>query len=118
MQGNLKKVPKLIYKSLHSGSNKQNVNLALAIFHKTTIAACKSYLPKRQDMSSFLTLVNKWLTTANAKKRFVPNALGNAMTTGNGKIDFFRGFAEWKEEWSLNGFSAFALTKQTYSALE
>ena len=40
-------------------------------------------------MSSFLTLVNKWWTIGNAKKRFVPNALGNAITAGNGKMNFF-----------------------------
>ena len=42
---------------------------------------------ERQDMSSFLTLVNKWWIIANAKKRFVPNALG---TAGKGKMDFFK----------------------------
>ena len=117
MQGNLKKAPKLTYKALHPGNNKQDVNLALAIFHKTTVAACKSYLLERHDMSSFLTLVNKWWTIANAKKRFVPNALGNAITAGDGKMDFLQGFAGCLEKWSLNGSSAFALTKQTSSAL-
>ena len=32
-------------------------------------------------------------------------------------MDFLQGFAEWLEEWSLNGSSTFALTKQTSSAL-
>ena len=53
LQGNLKKAPKLTYKALHLGNNKQDVNLPLAIFHDTTIAPCKSYLPERQDTSSF-----------------------------------------------------------------
>ena len=36
---------------------------------------------------------------------------------GNGKMDFFQGFDGWLEEWFLSGSSAFALTKQTSSAL-
>ena len=55
---NIEKALKLTYKVLHSGNNKQNVNLVLAIFHETTIARSKSYLPERQDVSSFLTFVN------------------------------------------------------------
>ena len=39
------KAPKLTYEVLHPGHNKQNVNLALAIFHDTTIDAIKSYFP-------------------------------------------------------------------------
>ena len=74
-------------------------------------------MPEKQDMSSFLTLVNEWWTIANAKKRFVPNALGNAITTGNGKIDFFQGFSRWLEKWSLNNSAAFESTKQTCRAL-
>ena len=45
LKGNLRKAPKLTYKALHPGNNEQNVNLALAIFHDTTVAACKSYFP-------------------------------------------------------------------------
>ena len=59
------------------------------MFHETIITLCKSYLPERQDMASFLTLVNKWWTIASAKKRFVSNALGNAIRSKNGKMNFF-----------------------------
>ena len=45
LKANLRKAPKLTYEGLHPGHNKQNVNLALAIFHDTTIAAIKSYFP-------------------------------------------------------------------------
>ena len=79
MQGNLKKAPKLTYKALHPANNKQDVNLALAIFHETTVAACKSYLPERQDMPSCVTFVNKWWMIANAKKRSASNVLGQGL---------------------------------------
>ena len=45
LKANLRKAPKLAYKVLHPGHNKQKVNLALAIFHDTTIAAIKNYFP-------------------------------------------------------------------------
>ena len=41
LKGNLRKAPKLSYQALHPGNNKQNVSLALAFFHDTTIAAAK-----------------------------------------------------------------------------
>ena len=57
LDGNLRKAPKLGYKSLHPGDNKQNVELALAIFHETTIAASRNYYPEREDISRFLDLI-------------------------------------------------------------
>ena len=45
LKANLRTAPKLTYEVLHPGHNKQNVNLALAILHDTTIAAIKSYFP-------------------------------------------------------------------------
>ena len=51
LKGNLRKAPKLSYEA---GDNKQNVPLALALFHDTTIAAVKSYYPNREDVSGFL----------------------------------------------------------------
>ena len=45
LKANLHKAPKFTYEVLHPGHNKQNVNLALAIFHDTTITAIKSYFP-------------------------------------------------------------------------
>ena len=45
---------------------------------------------ERQDMSSFLTLVNKWWTIENAKKRFVPNALGMPSRLETAKWIFFK----------------------------
>ena len=58
LKANLRKAPKLTYDVLHPGHNKQNVNLALAIFHDTTIAAIKSYFPSRQDGTGFLSAIN------------------------------------------------------------
>ena len=53
LQGNLKKAHKLSYRSLNPGNNKQDVSFALSIFDESTIAAVKSYLPKRDDVISF-----------------------------------------------------------------
>ena len=53
LKANLRKAPKLTYEVLHPDHNKQNVNLALAIFHDTTITAIKSYFPSRQESLDF-----------------------------------------------------------------
>ena len=41
LKANLRKALKLSYQALHPGNNKQNVPLALALFHDTTIATAK-----------------------------------------------------------------------------
>ena len=56
----LRKAPKLTHDILHLGDNKQAVQHALAIFHKTTIAWLKSLFPYRSDFSEILSLINTW----------------------------------------------------------
>ena len=88
LKPNLRKAPKLIYEVLHPGRNKQNVNLALAIFHNTTIAAIKSYFPSRQDITGFLSAINVWWKIVNSKQEFYPDDIANVITLGDGKVDF------------------------------
>ena len=88
--------------------------MALAIFHETTIAACKSYYPERADMSSFLQLISTWWKIANSRKRFTPNFLSNAIKLRDGKINFYEEFAVWLESWSS---PAFCLSKETSDGL-
>ena len=57
LDANLRQAPKLTYKALNPGNNKQIVNLAIAIFYETTVVGCKKYLPERSDVSSFLELI-------------------------------------------------------------
>ena len=115
LTANLRKSPKLSYKALHPGNNKQNVNLALAIFHETTVAASRSYFPKRQDMANFLDLILTWWTIANSNNKYNSNRLGNAITHDDGKLEFFDEFSQWLEEWSHS--PNYCLSKQTANAL-
>jgi hypothetical protein len=62
LKGNLRKAPKLTYKSLHPGNNKQNVPLALALLEESTLSAMKSYFPGRKDAATLLSVFNKWWT--------------------------------------------------------
>ena len=71
--------PKIAASPLHPGNNKQQVALALAIFHKTTIAAFKIYKPAWKDTVGFLTFSSSWWAMINSKQRYNPNALGNAL---------------------------------------
>jgi len=97
-KANLRKANKLTLKALHPGNNKQNVGLALAIFDESTIAAVKSYFPNRKDTIGCLTLINCWWTVVNSKTRFHSNAIGNAVTLNDGKLEFLNDFAMWLED--------------------
>ena len=115
LKGNLRKAPKLSYQALHPDNNKQNVPLALALFHETTIAAAKSYYPNREDFSGFLNVIDTWWTICNSKQRYSANPLGNAIVLNDNKTNFFRLLAFWVQEWSTSPY--FTLTPQTSSAL-
>ena len=116
LQSNLKKAHELTYRSLHPGNNKQNVNLALSIFHETTRAASECYLPDRQDVSGFLKIIDTWWLICNSKEITNPNPLGNAIKPGDGKTDFLEFLADWLENW-WNNCPAFTLTANTSDAL-
>ena len=66
-------------------------------------------------MASFLEIVNIWWLVANSKQKYHPNAIGNAVINGDGKINFFRYLANWFEEWQE--CPSFTLSPQTSSAL-
>ena len=53
LQGILHKAPKLTYKATHSGNNKQDFLLTLAIFDETTAATIKSYYINRLNSATF-----------------------------------------------------------------
>ena len=53
LRGNLRKALKFSYQALHPCNNKQNVPLAVSLFHDTSIAAVKSYYPNGEDVSGF-----------------------------------------------------------------
>ena len=87
LQSCLRKAPKLSHKYLHPGNDKINTSFALGIFHETTIAACRSYFPERNDAANFLNLILTWWTISNGNK-YNPNVLGNGSTKDDGKLYF------------------------------
>ena len=117
LDANLIKAPKLTYSSLHPGDNKQSVELAIAVFHETTIVAAQNYFPERLDIHNCLKLVMCWWLIANSMKRYTPNVLSNAVTNENGEMSIYLKFADWIEDWSTRTTVHFCLTKQTPSAL-
>ena len=115
LSSHLRKAPKILYQTLHPGNNKQNVPLAIAIFHETTIAAAQSYFPDRRDMNGFLSIFNFWWNISNSKMRFSPNPLSSAVVFEDKKTDYYCAMANWIDKWSSS--PAFTLTTQTASAL-
>ena len=67
LDANLRKASKLTNKVLHPGKYKQNVQLALGIFHETNVAAICLYVPNCSDAVGFLKLFNTWWTILNLK---------------------------------------------------
>ena len=90
LPANLRKAHKLNYRVLHPGNNKQCVNSALAVFDETTVVAIRPYLPERKDMAGFLTLILKWWTIVNSRKRFTSNKLANDIILGYWKNNFLK----------------------------
>ena len=115
LDANLRKAPKLSYTALHPADKKQNVGLALALFHDTTIAACRSYFPERCDLASFLELIGTWWIISNSNNKYNSNSLGNAIKPHDDKLIFLSKFADYIEEWQKH--SHFCLSKQTAKAL-
>ena len=58
-----------------------------------------------------------WWKIVNSKQEFYPDDIANAITLGDGKIDFLRAFAKWLENWLKNGSASFRFSKQTMQAL-
>ena len=114
---NLRKAPRISYKTLHPGDNKQNVQYALNVFHETTSAAITSYFPTNKSAPAFLNLIYIWWTIMNSKQRFNSNCrLGNAAIAGDKKPQFLRHMANWINEWQeINPGQC--LSSQTASAL-
>ena len=116
LPGNLRKAPKLTYKAIHPGNNKQDVPKALAVFDETTSASIRSSFSNREDAAGFLSLIHQVFIVYNSKEKFnSSNKLGNAAVQGNHKPEFLRTVADWVKEWSTS--PNFTLTKQTSHAL-
>ena len=88
LSAHLKKAYKLTMSAFYPYKTKQNVNLALAIFDESTIAAANCYISERSDCSSFFTLIHTWWSIVNAKTQFCANAVAHAIVANDGKIEF------------------------------
>lgn len=113
LDAKLCKASKLTFKAMYPSNNKQNVNLAIAIFHETTSAACESYFSDRTDMSNFLNIMlvdnSKFKKGRKKKSNFL-----NTEAILNGKVDFYKRISDWVESWVQ--ISDFCLTKKTFKA--
>lgn len=119
LEAHLRKAPEITYKVLHPGNCKQNVPVALAVFHETTSAAIEQHFPERKGSADFLRLINTWWIISNAKEMISSHRLGHAVIKGDNKPEFLRAFAKWVEEWHKERISCcqkFTLSAQTASA--
>ena len=122
LDANLWKAPKLTNKVLHPGKYKQNVQLALDIFHETTVAAIDSYFPNYNDPVGFLKLFNTSSAISNSKDQHCfGNYIGRAAIQSDNKPGFLREMAAWRKRWDSSKIAIcekFTLSAQTSSALQ
>ena len=120
LEAKLRKAPKITHKVLHPGDCKQNVLVALAIFHESTSAALTSYFPEKKNEVEFLKLFNIWWIISNSEVQFSNHILGHATKKDDGKPKFCRALTDWIENW-CNGrvpsFEQFTLSVSTAKAL-
>ena len=116
------KAPKLTNKVLHPGKYKQNVQLALDIFHETTVAAISLHFPNCNDAVGFLKLFNTWWTISNSKDQYCfGNYIGRAAIQNDNKPGFLREMAAWLKRWDnskIPNCEKLTLSAQTSSALQ
>ena len=115
LNAHLRKAPKVGYKVLHPGNNKQSVPLALAIFEETTFTAIRSYLPEEHTTADFLQLIHFWWLIVNSKERFHPNPIGNALKMNDSRCDLLSRISLWLENWRDD--KTLGLSRQTFDAL-
>ena len=83
LEANLRKAPKITHKVLHPGNCKQNVPVALAIFHESTSAAVTSYFPEKKN-EAVLKLFNLRWIISDSKVQFSNHILGQAAKKDDG----------------------------------
>ena len=107
---------------LHPGKYKQNLQLALDIFHETTVAAISSYFLNCNDAVGFLKLFNTWWTISNSKDQYCfRNYIGRAAIQNDNKPGFLREMAAWFKRWDNSktpNCEKFTFSAQTFSALQ
>ena len=98
LDANLRKAPKLTNKVLHPGKYKQNVQLALDIFHETTVAATSSYFPNCNDelvSLNFLILGGQF----QIQKISIVLLIILVAIQNDNKLRFLREMAAWLKRW-------------------
>ena len=114
------KIIYLFYDTVHLVKNIRNnsVPLALAIFDSKTTTAMRQYLQESDYVTpAFLELVNAWWLIVNAKERYHPNPIGNAIhaNTYDNICKFLQGMNQWLTSWKDS--ERLGLSKQTFNAL-
>eukprot|EP00800_Vazella_pourtalesii_P011575 TRINITY_DN2786_c0_g1_i2.p1 TRINITY_DN2786_c0_g1~~TRINITY_DN2786_c0_g1_i2.p1 ORF type:complete len:266 (-),score=6.41 TRINITY_DN2786_c0_g1_i2:131-928(-) len=72
----------------HPGNDEQSVSFVLAVFHETTIASIRLYLPEEEVIAGFFNLIRVWWLCVNSKERFHPQIQGNALVRNDCKTEF------------------------------
>ena len=89
--------------------------MVLALFHETTIAGIRLYLPEEETIAGFFNLIRVWWLCVNSKVRFHPLSQGNALVSNDCKTEFLCSFSNWPNAWQDS--KKLGLSQQTFKAL-
>ena len=104
----------------YPGNCKQNVSVALAIFHESTSVALASYFNEKKIEAEFWKYFNTWQIISNPKVQFSNHILGHATRKDDGKPGFCRALVDWIENWCnkrVPSFEQFFFSLSTAKAL-
>ena len=96
LEANLRKAPKITHKVLHPGNCKQNVPVALPIFHEYTSATLIVIFLRKKHKAEFLKLLKTWWIISSSKVQLSNHILAKK---DDGKPKFCRALAGWIENW-------------------
>lgn len=96
----VKQAPNLTFKVCYPNNlERQNVKLALSVFHEKTIAAIKT-----DDTKHFLNTIHRWWMIVNVKhpekgKRLRDTDADPIQTMSQTSIQFLKAFIDWLKDW-------------------
>lgn len=118
----------LSYKAIYPTSiEKQNVNLALAIFNEKNIAALECVSKENENFSGFegtcqfLHIICSWWKIANVKsvfegRRFNDNFREPIRQGGDFQLQFLQKLSSWLKAWRINMPTNESLSAETFQA--
>lgn len=119
----IKTAPKLNFKTVYPCNlERQQVGLALNVWHESTIAAVKRHTDEENETAAFLEIIWTWWNIMNIKNKYTH--IVKRLNIGkpfdcvkDDRLVFLRRMLEWLDHWKPVRNQLGFLTEETYTAL-